>query len=316
MGTAKPGATCCQSNGLTSSSHMWRLRMNSKAKQCDLVEAAKEVVTVISQLQPQRADPEVWNTLCGIHWRCGTGSEIRSSTEQAMQCPQKIPTDIPYQYWIRAIYLPFMDHLLQEMNTWLLVFQVDMPGDLRQLQNEVGRWKTRWDMMNVAERPDTLDNMFQETCTPTCTLQSYWWWCLAEGYVNAMWHLKNTSALYTDDWAHVATSLVHTDTELNAEGIIHQFSCQKNMRLTLLFLTEWRWLLVTEPMLKTIQTLKYNTYICFTVLHYLGVWLKGCNYCKVISFFNYCNEYIAYFSVYDILSHCNVYFSTDFLRLL
>jgi len=35
------------------------------------------------------------------------------------------------------------------------VFQDDMPGDRRQLQNEVGRWKTRWDMMNVAERHST-----------------------------------------------------------------------------------------------------------------------------------------------------------------
>ena len=28
-----------------------------------------------------------------------------------------------------------------------------MPGDLHQLQNEVGRWKARWEMVNVAERP-------------------------------------------------------------------------------------------------------------------------------------------------------------------
>ena len=30
-----------------------------------------------------------------------------------------------------------------------------------QLQNEVYRWKTQWDMMNVAERRDILDDTIQ-----------------------------------------------------------------------------------------------------------------------------------------------------------
>jgi len=42
------------------------------------------------------------------------------------------------------------------------VFQDDMPDDLRQLHNEVDRWKARWDMTNVAERPDTINNTIQE----------------------------------------------------------------------------------------------------------------------------------------------------------
>ena len=47
--------------------------------------------------------------------------------------------------------------------------------DLCQLQNEVYRWKTQWDMINVAERPDTLDDTIQEfnpDYTRKCTLQS------------------------------------------------------------------------------------------------------------------------------------------------
>ena len=104
---------------------------------------------------------------------------------------EHFPADNPCQYWKRAMYLPFVDHLLQEMNTRLLVakhryvaqyiipkqlvhltperiaqlfevFQDDMPGDLRQLQNEVSRWKARWETMNAAERPDTLDNTILE----------------------------------------------------------------------------------------------------------------------------------------------------------
>ena len=42
------------------------------------------------------------------------------------------------------------------------VFQDDMPGDLRQLQNEVCRRKAIWEMTNVAEKPHTLDETIQE----------------------------------------------------------------------------------------------------------------------------------------------------------
>ena len=98
----------------------------------------------------------------------------------------------------KARCLPFMDHLLQEMNTRMLVAQVcsvhhtetsgasdtrknspavlSVFGDLRQLQNEVGRWKARWEMMNVTERLDTFNSAIQifnpDLYTPTCTLQS------------------------------------------------------------------------------------------------------------------------------------------------
>ena len=34
-----------------------------------------------------------------------------------------------------------------------------MPGDLRQLQHEVGRWKAQWEMVNVAKRPNTHDTV-------------------------------------------------------------------------------------------------------------------------------------------------------------
>ena len=38
------------------------------------------------------------------------------------------------------------------------VFKDDMPGNLRELQNEVDHWKAIWEMVNVAEKPDTLDD--------------------------------------------------------------------------------------------------------------------------------------------------------------
>ena len=34
----------------------------------------------------------------------------------------------------------------------------DMRSDLRQLQNDLGRWKARQEMVNAAERPNTPDD--------------------------------------------------------------------------------------------------------------------------------------------------------------
>ena len=38
------------------------------------------------------------------------------------------------------------------------VFKDDKPGNLRELQNEVDHWNANWEMVNVAEKPDTLDD--------------------------------------------------------------------------------------------------------------------------------------------------------------
>ena len=53
-----------------------------QAKQCDLVAAAKEVVTAISQLEQERADTEVWNTLYEDAVELAAKFEVQPS----MQC--------------------------------------------------------------------------------------------------------------------------------------------------------------------------------------------------------------------------------------
>ena len=42
------------------------------------------------------------------------------------------------------------------------VFKDDMPGNLRELQNEVDHWKAIWEMVSVAEKPDTLDDYINQ----------------------------------------------------------------------------------------------------------------------------------------------------------
>ena len=172
------------------------------------MEAAKEAVTVISQLQ-ERADPGLLNTL---HRCCGNAvkfevqpSKPRNAGKQS-HC-KNVTTDTPVMeegdeatihgplaagnehltvtsvsqdhYMAQYITPQQLVHLTQKMIVQLYeVFQDDISGDMHQLQNDVGHWKARCDMMNVAGRPDTLNDMIQETnpefltYTPTCSLQS------------------------------------------------------------------------------------------------------------------------------------------------
>ena len=50
-----------------------------QAKQCDLVEAAKDAVTVIAQLQQERAEPKVSNTLYEGAVELATKFKVQSS---------------------------------------------------------------------------------------------------------------------------------------------------------------------------------------------------------------------------------------------
>ena len=152
-----------------------------------------------------------------------------------------------------------MDHLLQGMNMRLLeaqdcyvaqyiirkqlvhltpqrivqryeVFQDDMSGDLRQLQNKVGRWKARWETMNVAGILDTLNNTIQEI-NPDLYPKMYTAVILmvmsvstatAERCVSAMKRPKKLSPTTTERMSGLTLMHVHKNTDLAAERIIHQ----------------------------------------------------------------------------------------------
>ena len=57
-----------------------------QAKLCDLVEAVKEAVTVITQLQQERADPEVWNILYEGAMELTAKFEVQQSKARGMGC--------------------------------------------------------------------------------------------------------------------------------------------------------------------------------------------------------------------------------------
>jgi len=101
------------------------------------------------------------------------------------------------------------------------MFLDGMPGDLRQLQNEVGRWKPRWETMNFAGRPDTLDNTIQDITAVIILMVMYVSTATAERSFSAMKRLKNYLRTATTS-ERMSGLHVHNDTELDAKRIIYQ----------------------------------------------------------------------------------------------
>ena len=83
-----------------------------------------EAVIVISQLQQQRANPEICIPCMKAWWNWQQNSKFNRASRAGKQRDHgNIPADTPCQYSKKAIYLSFMDHLLQGMNTQLLEAQ-------------------------------------------------------------------------------------------------------------------------------------------------------------------------------------------------
>ena len=127
-----------------------------------------------------------------------------------------------------------------------VVFEDDMPGDLRHLKNVVDHWKAKWEMVNVAERSNMFDDTIQEINPDMCPNMSTAVAILlvmsvssvsAEQPFSAMRRLKNylRSTMTNERLSGLALMHVHKNKQLNVERIIHQFSRQKNRRLALIF---------------------------------------------------------------------------------
>ena len=68
---------------------------------------AKEAVTVISQLQQQRANPEISIPYMKVLWNWQRNSKFnRASRSGKQRDREQFPTDTPCQYWKRALDLP------------------------------------------------------------------------------------------------------------------------------------------------------------------------------------------------------------------
>ena len=101
-----------------------------------------------------------------------------------------VPADNAKDYWQRSMYLPFVDHLIAELDTRLLassdrfkaqyflprniqalndnvvdelygIFQRDIIIPRQQFRNDINRWKARWAL--AAEKPDSITDLVDKT---------------------------------------------------------------------------------------------------------------------------------------------------------
>ena len=89
----------------------------------NLIEAAKESKVVISVLREERNDQTVWSKLFERAKELAAGCEIEPSVPRISAIQRNranVPAVTPQQYWYRALYLPLVDHLIQELNDRLL----------------------------------------------------------------------------------------------------------------------------------------------------------------------------------------------------
>ena len=89
----------------------------------NLIEAAKESKVVISVFREERNDQTVWSELFERATEFAAGCEIEPRVPMISTIHLNrvnVPAVSPQQYWYRALYLPLVDHIIQELNDRLL----------------------------------------------------------------------------------------------------------------------------------------------------------------------------------------------------
>ncbi|XP_071123584.1 52 kDa repressor of the inhibitor of the protein kinase-like [Mytilus edulis] len=116
-------------------------------KGCDLFVAADESKVVVRQLNDERNDPEVWNSLydSAVELAATVNTDPSMPRNRGAQRNRpNAPAQTPSEYWKLNMYLPFVDHLIAELNTRLLtaepryVAQKLIPKNIDQLTLAVG----------------------------------------------------------------------------------------------------------------------------------------------------------------------------------
>ncbi|CAG2189409.1 unnamed protein product [Mytilus edulis] len=146
-------------------------------KSVDLIEAVSESKVVIEQLNRKRNSIEAWDELFQKAVQVAdTVEEVPVMPRAAgRQCHRvNVPAETPSQYWKRAMFLQFLDHLIQELtrrlvsnedrvsaqyliptkldginqeviNTLFETFRDDLDiNNVAQFREEVERWIVRW----------------------------------------------------------------------------------------------------------------------------------------------------------------------------
>ena len=179
-----------------------------------------------------------------------------------------VPADTPKQYWRRAVYLPLVDHMVQELNDRLLCYndrflgQYLLPsnvstasrevldkihetyrGDLSDkvvYDNEVIWWQTKW--AHTLEKPNGLvetikttnEVLYQNVTTVlTILLTMPVSTATPERSFSVMFRVKSymRSTMKTERLSALALMHAYRDTPIDTDIVIREFCAKKKRRL-------------------------------------------------------------------------------------
>lgn len=241
----------------------------------DLLQATAEAQVVIDLLQDERNDIEVWNAVFERACDLAGKLDIRPRTPRQIGRQvhrENVEADNVSQYWKRAMYLPFVDHLVQELRDRLITpqerfvaeylipnrlaaFGEDLSNrileeysadisDPAEYKTEVSRWKVLWTHAN--EKPTTLTDTLDATVQPlypniyrilSILLTMPVSTATAERSFSAMRRIKNylRSTMGESRFSALALMHIHKDFQHDVDQAIAEFAGAANRRLALLF---------------------------------------------------------------------------------
>ena len=161
-------------------------------KGVDLIEAISESRIIIEQLNRKRNNDESWDELFE------KARKLADTIEEAPSIPRgatrqrhrvNVPAENPSQNWKRAMYLPFLDHLIQELTNRLITnedcfyvqylipkklsgltrelteklyetFSDDLIAkDVSEFRQEKDRWVVKWDITSDLKPPNLSETL-------------------------------------------------------------------------------------------------------------------------------------------------------------
>ncbi|VDI83267.1 Hypothetical predicted protein [Mytilus galloprovincialis] len=248
-----------------------------QTKDFDLIQAVEESKVVVEMLQRKRETDDDWDQLYNSAVTLADSVDVvpsmpRGATRQ--QHRVNVPAAGPKDYWKRALFIPFIDHLLQELRDRLIknedrfvvqylilsklencslqvvdrlfnTFTEDLPSDRDTFNIEVERWKARWSIAE-GQIPGTLAEILN-----LCNVDLYpnIYTCLlilltipvttatAERSFSVMRRVKTylRSTMTTDRLSGPCILHAYKETPIDIDKVIDCFATKKDRRLAFLF---------------------------------------------------------------------------------
>ena len=241
-------------------------------KSCDLVEAVVEARVVKTQLSAERN--AIYNRAVDL----AALVEIQPSQPRRALHQQQRPNAAaanPSDFWKRNMYLPFIDHLVTELENRLLqgsdrfkaqfllpskvanltddnardiyaAFQPDLPDDEMTFVREARRWKVRWENVN---QQDPIDCLAETLATTNRDLYPNMSVCLnvllvmpvstatAERSFSTMRRVKTylRSTMSTGRLSGLGLLNIYKDKQIDTEAVVEIFARRKPRRLAFIF---------------------------------------------------------------------------------